>query len=140
MECFPTLYSTKLTIFSFSFPKWAGSLDFFEIVALFITLFWAFICICLLCELGARMTNRFEAYNDELNRCNWFCLTIKMQRIYMIFSVDTQNPAKMLSYADITCERKTTKKVTHYFVSRSNCLISIYIFICRLSENPSHTL
>lgn len=72
---------------------------------------WVSVYTFVLCEPGARMTNQFVLFSEELSRCNWYSLPIKMQQMYMIFLSDTQNPMKILSYANITCERDTTKKV-----------------------------
>lgn len=83
---------------------------------------WMIIFVLLLCEPGTRMTNEFQAFGDELSQCEWYLLSIEMQRMYLIFSMDTQNPIKMMSYANIACERETSKKV------HSN--VNAFQFIC----------
>lgn len=74
------------------------------------------------------MINQFIILNDELNRCDWYLLSIELQRMFVVFLLDTQNPIKMLSYANISCERETFKKVDiiqNKYISNN----SIFIFI-----------
>lgn len=66
-----------------------------------------------LCESGARMTSQFDVFREELSLCDWYLLPTKVQQMYMVFLSDTQNPIKMSSYANITSERETFKKVVH---------------------------
>lgn len=72
---------------------------------------WTTIYIFLLCEPGERITIGFEDFSDELSGCDWYLLPIEMQRMYAIFLSDTQNPVKMESFANILCERETSKTV-----------------------------
>ena len=80
-----------------------------------LVLIWLILFIFLLCEPGARMTNQLGKFSDELNRSDWYLLPIELQRWYIIFVSDTQNPIKVFSYADIVCERETLKRVICYF-------------------------
>lgn len=59
------------------------------------------------------MTNQFGLFGAEIGRCNlyWHSIPIEMQRMYLIFLSNTQNPTKMSSYGNIVCERETSKKV-----------------------------
>lgn len=83
---------------------------------------WMVTFVFILCEPGARMINQFNLLSGELHRCEWFLLPIDMQRMYMIFLSDTQNPTKMRSYANIACERETSKQV-----SIMECECTLYI-------------
>lgn len=64
-------------------------------------------------ESGAIMTTEFERFGEELERCDWYALPIKMQRMYMIVLSDTQNPIEMYTYGGIVSNRETIKKVYH---------------------------
>lgn len=66
----------------------------------------------MICEPGARMTQQYELYGEEIGQCDWYLLSIEMQRMYMVFVSDTQNSMKIFSYGNITCDRETPKKVT----------------------------
>lgn len=101
-----------LVLFYFIFPKWDDNSDPFVIALLLIILNWMILLIFIPCELGARMINQVDVFSDELGQCDWYLLTIELQRMYAIFLSDTQNPMEILSYADITCERDTSKKVS----------------------------
>lgn len=126
-------------MFLLIFNQWADELIVFEIVLLFGVLVWTIIFTVLLCESGARMTNQFDEFSEELSRCDWYAVSIKMQRLYMIFFSDTQNPIKLESYANVTCERETTKTVIHFWI-HSNLNALVFHFIFRLSTNHFHTL
>lgn len=78
---------------------------------MFILLMWMAIFIFLFCESGARMTNQFEKFNGEITRCNWYLLSIETRRMYMVFLSNAQNPMRMRSYANITCQRETAEMV-----------------------------
>lgn len=106
---FQWIYKWKFSIFQFL--KWSDDSNLFKIALLFSVLIWMLIFISLICEPGARFTIQFEMVEDKLSECDWYLLPIEMQQMYIIFLSNIQNSLKMLSYADITCERETLKKV-----------------------------
>lgn len=57
------------------------------------------------------MTDKFEVFGEKIAACNWYLLPIEMQRMYLIFLANVQNPILMTSYGGITCERGTSKRV-----------------------------
>lgn len=73
--------------------------------------FWTFLEIFLICESGERVRFQFEMFAEEFERCNWYKLTIEMQRIYMMFLADIQRPVNIKSYAGVRCTRDTLKNV-----------------------------
>lgn len=101
----------NIEIPSFVFSKWADDPKSFEVLALLVLLTSLAIILPLLCEPGAMLTEKFDGLSDELSQCNWFTLSTKMQRMYVLFLSDTQNEIKLMSFAGITCERETLKKV-----------------------------
>lgn len=62
-------------------------------------------------EPGYFCVKQFEMFDDELGQCDWYLLTIELQRMYMILLSETQNPKKISSYGGIACDRNTSKKV-----------------------------
>lgn len=118
------IHKFNYSSFLFSFSKWADDPNILEIIPLFIVLFWMIIFIFLLCEPGVRMTMQFEVFSDKLSRCKWYLLSIEMRQMYLIFLSNTQNSIKMFSYANIICERETSKKVGHCGVWYSYTYIS----------------
>lgn len=99
----------QVYILCFVFSKWAEESNSFEITSSCFVLLWMTVFVFLLCEPGARMTNQFGIFSDDLSRCDWHLLSLEMRRNYVIFL--TQRSANLLSYATITCERETSKKV-----------------------------
>lgn len=126
---FCSLHSAWFTnqYFSFfsQFPKWADDSNTLETSLLFFVSIWMVIFLSIICEPGARVTNQFEVFENELSQSDWYLLSIAMQRMYVIFLLDTQNPVEMLSYANIPCGRDTLKKVVHCMI---HCYIQVRIF------------
>lgn len=96
--------------------------------------------VMLLCEPCAQMTNQFNLFGDELGRADWYLLPIEMQRTYLIFLSDTQSPMKISSYANITCERETSKSVFASKSTYSSSRSSTSYFIFRLWTPHFHAL
>lgn len=67
--------------------------------------------VFIICEPGMMMTNAFEIVGMNLYQCDWYTLSIEMQKMYMIFVSNTQNPISVSTYGDILCERERMKKV-----------------------------
>lgn len=76
--------------------------------------FWAFSILFLFCEFGERVTDRFDMFGDNLQRCDWYKLPFKMKRMYLIFLSDTQQSKNITTYANILNTRETFKKVIFY--------------------------
>lgn len=72
---------------------------------------WVVVLILLTFESGERVTYHFDQFGVELNQCEWDNLPIKMQRMYLIFLLDTQQPKFIEISGDIACTRKTFKNV-----------------------------
>lgn len=72
---------------------------------------WIFSLDLVTCESGEKVTSHFDHFGSEFGQCEWHKLPIEMQRIYLIFLSDTQQPKNVQSYAGITCTRNTFKQV-----------------------------
>lgn len=92
--------------------KWADSTHLLLIFLLFYLSLVIVSFIFTLCEPGAYMTNKFGLFNNELEQCKYYLLPIKMQKLYLIFSTDTQRPINLTSYGNILCDRDTSKRVS----------------------------
>lgn len=68
--------------------------------------------VFIICEFGGMMTDRFEAFNHNLCQCKWYLYTAELQRLYLLFVVNTQHPVIIRGYGNIICTRETFKKVT----------------------------
>lgn len=103
------------------FPQWDENpmtmITLFESIAIVYAGFWMFIFILFICEPSQTMANQFEMFENELTDCEWYALSIEMQKLYMIFLTDTQNAIEISTYGNIICNRDTCKKV---FDSKTN--------------------
>ena len=72
---------------------------------------WVFFYDSIICESGERVTDQFDQFGQEVERCEWNKLPIEMQRMYLIFLSDTQQPVNIRSYGGIICSRDTFKMV-----------------------------
>lgn len=91
--------------------KWEDDSNAFEMATAGIIVSWIFAFNFLICEFGQWVNSRYEAYSSELTECDWYALPMEMQRMYMIFLVNAQQPMHIESYAGIECTRDTLKKV-----------------------------
>lgn len=109
--------------------KWTNEPNLLEISSSLCVLLWMTMFILSLCEPGARMINALQMFSEELCRCDWFLLPVQMQRMYMVFLLDTQHPIKIKSYGNLTCERETSKQVFACGMCvHSNCQICQLLF------------
>lgn len=94
---------------SFLIFKWADHVNVLELIILLFLMMWLISLLFLLCEFGAQTTHRFEVFEEELDRCDWHLLPIRLQRMYLIF-VSGQS-MNISSFGGIKCERDTFKMV-----------------------------
>lgn len=83
----------------------------FETIGMSIIGFWVFFVAFVLCEIGERVTIQFELFGEEVERCDWHVLPIEMQRMYLIFLSDTQQPKHITCYGAVHFTRETFKEV-----------------------------
>lgn len=93
---------------------------------------WIFILTLAFCDPGQRVTNQFDEFSEELSRCDWYAIPIEMQRIFLIFLSDTQQPKNVQTYNSILCTRETFKKVRQSLQMEGRMLISIECTFCNL--------
>lgn len=91
--------------------KWDDDSKSFEAMILLILILWIFQLDFVTCESGERVINQFDKFGLEAGQCEWNKLPIKMQRMYLIFLSDVQQPKNFQSYAGIKCTRDTFKQV-----------------------------
>lgn len=93
------------------FSKLNADANQFETMILSILLPWIFFVSLLIFEPGERVTNQFNQFGIKLDRCKWNKLSIRMQKMYLIFLSDTQQPEYIRTYGGIRCTRQTFEKV-----------------------------
>lgn len=75
---------------------------------------WVFFYIFMICEPGQRVTDQFQNFGIEFERCEWNKLPSEMQQMFLILLSDTQQPKNLQTYGSIECTRETFKKVFEY--------------------------
>lgn len=83
----------------------------FDIIFISFLLFWTIVLIFIFCELGERVTQQFNEFNEQFCQCNWYLFPIEMQRMFIIVISNTQRPAIIEGYANIVCTRDAFKQV-----------------------------
>lgn len=73
--------------------------------------FWAFTVLYFYCNFGEMLSQESQVFNDELWQCNWYLLPIKVQRMLVMFMIDTEQPMSIHGYGNIECSRNTFRKV-----------------------------
>lgn len=92
--------------------KWEDDSQTFKIMIQSTMIPWVFFYVFAICEPGERVAHQFDQFGVEFSRCDWNKLTsIGMQRVYLIFLSDTQQPRNLQTYGGIECTRETFKKV-----------------------------
>lgn len=82
-----------------------------ELITPVIAVCWTFFIIAILCELGERVTQQFNAFNEQVIQCEWHLFSLDLQRMLLIFMCDSQQPAFVRGFANIVCTRDSFKKV-----------------------------
>lgn len=73
--------------------------------------FWAFTFIFFYCELGKAVTDEFDNIDEDLCQYKWYLLSVDTQRMMIIFMNDTQQPALLRGFGNVTCTRDSFKNV-----------------------------
>lgn len=85
--------------------------------------FWSFVDICAFCEVGQMVTNQFDEFEVELEKCKWYLFETKFQRNYLIFLSIAEQPTTTYGYGHIECLRASLKKViSHVYTSVLNVI------------------
>lgn len=79
---------------------------------LILTIIVVFGLLFVICEFGERLMNKFEEFNDGLCECQWYFHPIGLQRMYLTFGVETQQPVYIRGYGNVSTTRDTMKKVS----------------------------
>lgn len=103
--------SMQISFHFLCLSKWDDGADIFETMVLSMLTLWVFTFNLIICESGERVTNQFEQFGVEFDRCKWNNLPIGMQRMLLVFLSDTQQSKNVQSYGGIKYTRETFKQV-----------------------------
>lgn len=93
--------------------KWDDDLKPFEIMISAAVFLFLFVFNLLTCEFGEKVAGQFEQFGVELGRCEWNNLPIGMQRMYLTFLFNIQQPRNIQIAGRIVCTCETFKRVHH---------------------------
>lgn len=72
---------------------------------------WSFMGIFFLCEIGEKLTESFEKFNNDFRLCNWYAFSNEVQRMFLIVLLDSQYPVIIRGYGNTLCTRYALKTV-----------------------------
>lgn len=72
---------------------------------------WAIFTSFAYCEIGERVTQKFNRFDDELRHCHWYLYPIELQRLILIILSVNQQSVVIHGYANTVCTRAAFKKV-----------------------------
>lgn len=78
-------------------------------------LFAAFSMIFTLCELGERITGRFNEIDNEIFYSDWYTFPMNVQKILPIIINGTQSSIVFRGIGSMECTRESFKRVKHSF-------------------------
>lgn len=110
---FSTRFLQPLLFFLLFFVK-SQHIFGFELINTLFVVFYSFACHGILCTFGDLLTHQFNVFNDELCMCNWYLFPIDLQRMLLIFIINTQQPAIIHGFADTVCTRDAFKQVWRF--------------------------
>lgn len=85
--------------------------DPFKFLTLLTQSGWAFSMVAFYCEASHWIGEKFQSFNYKLQQCDWYLYPVKLQRVYMMFTLDTQELTIARGYGNIACTRTTFKTV-----------------------------
>lgn len=89
-----------------------------EILFSLIMAMWILEALFFFCEFGERVSTQFDLFGEELQRCDWYTLPIEIQKIFLLFSLDTLQEKNIKCYFNILSNRRTFKKVFKFNYTR----------------------
>lgn len=95
----------------FSIKKSKDKLTPTDLTTTLIIIFLSFGTVFFYCELGETVTQYFNIFHEHLCQSNWYKFPIDVQRMLIIFMLDTQQPAAITGYGNIECTRDSFKNV-----------------------------
>lgn len=73
--------------------------------------FWIFTQILIFCELGDRITDRFNKIPDIIYQRNWYTFPNEIQKIIPIIMMAAQKPVVLQGFLNLEFTRESFKKV-----------------------------
>lgn len=94
-----------------------------ELIRAAIMVGWTFFSMFCICNLGHMTTNEFRMFNEELCKCHWYALPLKIQQMFGFFVSNVQQLAVIQGY-EYKWNRNTFK------------MVAIFLSIPKKSSSP----
>lgn len=83
------------------------------LLAILLTIIPVLGLIFLSCDLGQRLSNVFDEFNNDAWTKNWYLYPLELQRMFLLFGAGTQQSVNIRCYGNILCIRETMRKVIY---------------------------
>lgn len=67
-----------------------------------------------ICEIGQRITDKFDEMDEEIGAFNWYLFPHKIQKILTIILIKTQTPIELKCFGSFSTTRENSAKVSFY--------------------------
>lgn len=71
----------------------------------------AFVLVFIFCELGERLTHRFNRIDNEVLCLSWYMYPLKVKKILPMIVAGTQEPFILTGFGNVPCTRAAFKSV-----------------------------
>lgn len=133
VKCFPhsqiVLFMRFIWFFCIIHFQSKESLEFGILTDLCNKLLYAYGLLAVYCEVGHRLSAKFEGLSDILCECDLHLLPIDLQRQIPIVLFFMQNTPALTSYGNLGCSRETFKRVRLCFFIFTMWLGDVNIFL-----------
>lgn len=92
---------------------------------------WSFGLLYFKCELGERLNNKFEQFNDAVNQCDWYLFPFEVQRMFITMVMNAQQSIRAHGFGNISSSRETFQKVNEEIFQMEENSCSKIEFILR---------
>lgn len=87
------------------------------LLVLIVEVFYQFGSVFVTCELGERLTNMFDEFDNDIGQYKWYLFPIGMQQVLPIIIENVQRPVYFECFGSISCLRESFKKVYTQLIS-----------------------
>lgn len=88
-------------------------MDLLIFVVPLLNMLWVLFLLFVACELGERVSNEFDGFDDDVSALNWYRFPKKIWRVVPMIMTDTQKAVRLNCFGkNITCTREIYQKVS----------------------------
>lgn len=77
-------------------------------------MFWALVLSAIFCEVGEKMSNNWVEIHDEIEKINWYLLSIETQKMIVAIMSFSQRSVFLDGLGSISGSREIFKEVRFY--------------------------